>query len=69
MTNITIQPPTCLSHGHDFEVSEDLWNDLSRNLYDGEGKATLLVHGVAFMGFGEINEIHEDHIAFSLFTF
>lgn len=69
MTYITIQPPTCLSHGRDFEVSDDVFNDLSRHTYDGEGGVDFLSHGVAFMDFYERNEIHEDHIAYSLFAF
>lgn len=68
MTYIRVNPLTCLSHGHDYEVLEDLLNNLSRNTYDGEGGASLLSHIVAFMGFCERNEIHEHHVAYSLFN-
>lgn len=58
-----------MSYGNDFEVSEDPWNELSHNTYDGEGRANLLRHKVAFTGFCERNEIHEDYIACLLFAF
>lgn len=68
MSYITVNILTCLSHGCDFEVSEDLLDEFSRNTYDGEGGEYLLSHGVAFMGFCERNAIDEDHIACSLFA-
>jgi len=69
MTYITISTPTCFSHAHDFEVLEDVIDDLSRIKYDGEGKETLLRHGVAFLGFYERNEVHSDDTACGLFTY
>ena len=32
----------CTSYGNGFEISEELWSDLSRNTYYGEGGASFL---------------------------
>lgn len=69
MTYATVNPPACLSYGNDFEVSEDLWNDLLRNTYDGEGRVAWLRHRATFVAFCVRHEIHEDYIACSLFAF
>lgn len=33
-----------MSYGNDFEISEELWNDLSHNTYNGEDRAFMLRH-------------------------
>lgn len=68
MTYVTVYPQTCLSYGEYFQVSEDLWNDLSHNTYDGEGKSSFLIHIVSFTGFNERHEIQEDYVACLLFS-
>lgn len=69
MAYITIVPPPCFSHAHDFEVSEDVIDYLSWFKYDGEGRASLLRHGVSFTGFCHRNEVPSNDIAFGLFTY
>ncbi len=63
MTYITISTLECFSHAHDFEVSEDVIDDLSQIKYDGEVRATLLRHRVAFADFFHRNEVPSDDIA------
>lgn len=69
MTYITISTLTCFSHAHDFEVLEDVIDDFSCINYDGEGKTTLLRHGVSFLGFCERNESPSEDIACGLFSY
>ena len=69
MTYVTVNPPTFLSRGCDFEVLEGLLNDLSRDTYDGEGEVALCSHGFSFMGFHERNEVLKNDIAYLLFAF
>ena len=69
MNYITISTPTCFSHAHDFEVSEDVIDDLSQIKYDGEGGATLLRHEVSVAGFCDRNDVPSDDIVCGMFVY
>lgn len=69
MTYITIYSPSCFSHAHDFEVSKDDVNDLSKIKYDGESGAAMLRHEVSFAGFFHKNEVPLDEISYEMFAY
>ncbi len=55
-----------MSYGNDFEILEDLWNNLSCKTYDGGYWVALVRHMVGVVGCCERNEIFDDYMTYAL---
>lgn len=58
-----------MSYGNNFEIFEELWNNLSPKTYDDEGQAVFLRHGVGIVGSCERHEIYKYYMTCALFTY
>lgn len=58
----------CMSYGSDFEISEELWNNLSHKTYDGGCWVVLVRDAVGIVGSYERHKIFEYCMTFTLFS-
>jgi len=56
MTNYRVFLPEFMSYGNKFEVSEELWDNLSHKTFDGGGYIALVRHAVGVLGLCERHE-------------
>jgi len=57
-----------MSYGNNFEISEELWNNLPGKTYDGGGRVALVRHVIGVVGSCERHEIFEDYMTCALFA-
>ncbi len=69
MTNYNFFLLECMSYGNNFEILEELLDNLLHKTYDGGGYVALVRYAVDIVGSCERHGIFEEYMSYALFVY